>query len=289
MGILIDDNTRVLVQGITGFQGALHTKTMLSYGTKIVAGVRPGKGGSRVHGVPVYNTVKEAQKEHSPNASIVFVPAQFAARATLEAIGCGIELIVIITENIPVRDTINIIEKAKESIIIGPNSPGIITPEYCTLGIMPNHVFKTGNVGLISRSGTLTYEIAASLTNNKIGQSTCVGIGGDPITGISFNDCLKLFKEDPKTKALVLIGEIGGNMEEITADFISQDDFPKPIVAYVAGNAAPPEKRMGHAGAIILGENGTAKSKIEAFNKSGVKIAEKPSDIVKLLKQIIEK
>lgn len=288
MGILIDDNTQVLVQGITGFQGTLHTNIMLSYGTKIVAGVRPGKGGSQVYDVPVYNSVKEAQKEHTINASIIFVPAQFAARAALESIGAGIELIVIITEHIPLSDTINIIEKAKKSIIVGPNSPGIITPNLCKLGIMPNHVFKTGNVGLISRSGTLTYEIASNLTSNKIGQSTCIGIGGDPITGVSFVDCLKLFKEDPKTEALVIIGEIGGNIEELTADFIRRENFSKPIVAYVAGSAAPPEKRMGHAGAIILGESGTAKSKIEAFKKSGIKIAEKPSDIVKLLKKVLK-
>ncbi|MCJ7714332.1 succinate--CoA ligase subunit alpha [Candidatus Bathyarchaeota archaeon] len=290
-GILIDDSTRVLVQGITGFQGSLHTKFMLSYGTKIVAGVSPGKGGQKVQSIPVFNTVKEAQKKHSPNTSILFVPARFAAKAACEAIACGIKTIVIVTEHVPIRDTIQVIYYASKNgaIIVGPNSPGIITPKSCKLGIMPGHVFKSGNVGLISRSGTLTYEIAYSLSQKKIGQSTCIGIGGDPITGISFIECLNLFRDDSKTKAIVLIGEIGGNLEEVTADFLKNANFSKPIVAYIAGRAAPAEKRMGHAGAIIRGQTGTAEHKIRAFNNVGVQIAEKPSDVAILLRKILDK
>ena len=291
MGILIDGNTRVLVQGITGVQGSLHTKFMLSYGTKIVAGVSPGKGGQMVRNIPVFNTIKEAKKKYSPNTSILFVPAQFAAKATREAIDSGIKIIVIITEHIPIRDTIQIIAHASknDAIVIGPNSPGIINPKSCKLGIMPGHIFKLGNVGLISRSGTLTYEIAYGLTQKNLGQSTCVGIGGDPITGISYIDCLKLFRDDTQTKAIVLIGEIGGNLEEKTADFLKNNSYSKPIVAYIAGRTAPAEKRMGHAGAIIMGRTGTAEHKIKAFNDVGIQTAEKPGDIAKLLRQIIDK
>jgi succinyl-CoA synthetase alpha subunit len=282
--MIVDENTRVIVQGITGTQGSLHTRLMLEYGTNIVAGVTPGKGGAHVHGVPVYDTVEEAQENHSPNASILFVPAPFAADAAFEAIDSGIRTIVIITEHIPIKDSVELIAHARQAsaVIIGPNTPGIIAPELCKLGIMPAHVFTRGSVGVASRSGTLTYEIAASLTKNQIGQSTCIGVGGDPVTGLNFIDALELFKEDSQTKAVVLIGEIGGNLEELTAEYIKQG-YPKPVVAFIAGRAAPPEKRMGHAGAIVMGKSGTGENKIEAFENAGVKVAEKPGDVAKLL------
>ncbi|RJS78395.1 succinate--CoA ligase subunit alpha [Candidatus Bathyarchaeota archaeon] len=285
MGIIIDENTRAIVQGITGTQGRFHTKLMLEYGTKIVAGVTPGKGGTQVHGIPVYDTVEEAQEKHSANASIIFVPAPFAAEAALEALENGIKTLVIITEHIPIKDSIEVMNYAKQvnATIIGPNTPGIITPGKSKLGIMPAHIFKSGNIGMVSRSGTLTYEIAASLTKKNLGQSTCLGLGGDPITGLNFIDALKMFENDPQTKAVVLIGEIGGNLEELTAEFIVKEKYPKPVVAFIAGRSAPPGKRMGHAGAIVMGKAGTAESKIEALRKAGVKVAEKPNDVAKLL------
>ncbi|MEM3700183.1 MAG: succinate--CoA ligase subunit alpha [Candidatus Bathyarchaeia archaeon] len=286
MGIIIGKDTRAIVQGITGAQGSFHTKLMLEYGTKIVAGVTPGKGGTQVHGIPVYDTVKEAQEKHSANASIIFVPAPFAADAALEALENGIRTIVIITEHIPIKDAINLMAAAKQlkATIIGPNTPGIITPEESKLGIMPAHIFKKGSIGMVSRSGTLTYEIAASLTKKGLGQSTCLGLGGDPITGLNFIDALKMFKEDPQTNAVVLIGEIGGNLEELAAEYIQKERYSKPVVAFIAGRSAPPGKRMGHAGAIVMGKAGTAESKIDAFKKAGVKVAEKPSDVAELLK-----
>ncbi len=288
MGIIIDKNTRVIVQGITGTQGNFHTKLMLEYGTQIVAGVTPGKGGTQIHGIRVYDTFEEAQKSHSANASIIFVPAPFAAEAALEAIYNGIKTVVIITEHIPIKDAIDLMAYARQAnaIIIGPNTPGIITPGACKLGIMPSHIFEPGGVGMISRSGTLTYEIAASLTRKRLGQSTCFGLGGDPITGLNFIDALKMFKKDSQTKAVVLIGEIGGNLEELAAEHITREKYPKTVVAFIAGRSAPPGKRMGHAGAIIIGKTGTAESKIEAFEKAGVKVAEKPSDVAKLLEEI---
>ena len=289
MGIIVDENTRAIVQGITGTQGRIHTKLMLDYGTKIVAGVTPGKGGAEVHGVPVYDTVEEARANHSPNASIIFVPAPFAADAALEAVDSGIRTVVLITEHIPIKDSINLIAHASQAnaTIIGPNTPGIITPGKCKLGIMPAHVFTPGSVGVASRSGTLTYEIAAGLTRKRMGQSTCIGVGGDPITGLNFIDTLELFKEDSQTKAIALIGEIGGNIEELTAEYIERG-YPKPVVAYVAGRSAPPEKRMGHAGAIIMGKTGTAENKIKAFENAGVKVAEKPSEVAELLAKAME-
>jgi succinyl-CoA synthetase alpha subunit len=284
MGIIIDDNTRAIVQGTIGAQGSLHTRLMLEYGTKIVAGVTPGKGSANVSGIPVYDTIKEAQEKHDVNASIIFVPAPFAADAALEAIDRRIQTIVMITEHVPIRNSVELVARAHQSniTIIGPNTPGIITPGKCKLGIMPAQVFTPGNVGVTSRSGTLTYEISDSLTKNQIGQSTCIGVGGDPITGLNFIEVLELFKEDPQTKAVALIGEIGGNIEELTAEYISKG-YPKPVVAYIAGRSAPPEKSMGHAGAIIMGKTGTAKHKIEAFKRAGVKVAEKPSDIAALV------
>ena len=285
LGIIIGKNTNAIVQGITGTQGSFHAKLMLEYGTKIVAGVTPGKGGTQVHDIPVYDTVEEAKEKHSANASIIFVPAPFAADAALESLENGIKTIVIITEHIPIKDAINLMAMAKQlkATIIGPNTPGIITPGESKLGIMPAHIFKKGKVGMVSRSGTLTYEIAASLTRKGFGQSTCLGLGGDPITGLNFIDALKMFKEDPQTDAVVLIGEIGGNLEELAAEYIQKEKYPKPVVAFIAGRSAPPGKRMGHAGAIVMGKAGTAESKIEAFKNANVKVAEKPSDVAELL------
>ena len=285
MGIIVDKNTRAIVQGVTGTQGRFHTKLMLEYGTKIVAGVTPGKGGTRIHSIPVYDTVEAALESHAADASIIFVPAPFAADAALEALESGIKIIVIITEHIPIKDAVNVMANAKQgkATIIGPNTPGIITPEDCKLGIMPDHIFEPGCVGVVSRSGTLTYEVAASLARKGFGQSTCLGLGGDPITGLNFVDALKLFGKDSQTKAVVLIGEIGGNLEELTAEYIVKKEYPKPVVAFIAGRSAPPGKRMGHAGAIVMGKAGTAESKIEAFREANVKVAEKPSDIAKLL------
>ncbi len=281
MGILINADTKAIVQGVTGKQGSYHTKLMLDYGTKIVAGVVPGKGGTSPNGVPVYDTVKETVEAYSPNASIIFVPAPFAQDAVLEAIVNKIQTIVVVTEHLPIQDAINVMGYANRSqvTIIGPNTPGIITPTVCKLGIMPADVFAPGSIGVASRSGTLTYEIAAGLTAKGLGQSTCVGIGGDPVVGLNFIEALELFKTDARTKAVVLIGEIGGNMEELTAEYITRQRYPKPIVAYVAGRFAPVGKRMGHAGAIIMGKQGTAQSKIEALTDAGVTVAEKPGDV----------
>jgi succinyl-CoA synthetase alpha subunit len=289
LGIIIDKNTRVIVQGITGVQGSFHTKLMQKYETKIVAGTSPGKGGGQIQSMPVYDTVEEAQKNHSANASIIFVPASFAADAALEALENGINTVVIITEHIPIKDAVGIMAYAKElkATIIGPNTPGIITPGESKLGIMPAHIFKPGNIGMVSRSGTLTYEIAASLTRKNLGQSTCVGLGGDPITGLNFIEVLKMFKTDPQTKAVILIGEIGGNLEELTADYIAKEKYPKPVVAFIAGRSAPPGKRMGHAGAIVMGKAGTAETKIERFRDANVKVAEKPSDIAELVLKLL--
>ena len=285
MGIIINAGTRAIVQGITGKQGSYHTKLMLDYGTKIVAGVVPGKGGTVVNGIQVYDSVKETVEAYSPNASIIFVPAPFAQDAVLEAIANKIKTIVVVTEHLPIKDIINVLAYARQShvTVIGPNTPGIITPRECKLGIMPSNAFTPGNIGMVSRSGTLTYEIAAGLTGKGLGQSTCVGVGGDPVVGLNFIEALELFKEDSKTKAVVLIGEIGGNMEELTADYIAKEHYPKPVVAYVAGRFAPSGKRMGHAGAIIMGKQGTAQSKIEAFTNAGVRVPEKPGDVAALL------
>ena len=288
MGIIIDKNTRAIVWGITGTQGSFHTRLMLEYGTKIVAGVTPGKGGTKVEGVTVYDTGEEAQEKHHANAAIMFVPAPFAADATMEALENGIKTVVIITEHIPIKDAISVMAHAKQvgATIIGPNTPGIISPEACKLGIMPSHIFKSGSVGMVSRSGTLTYEIAAGLTRKHLGQSTCLGLGGDPITGLNFIDALKMFETDSQTKTVALIGEIGGNLEELAAKYISEERYPKPVVAFIAGRSAPPGKRMGHAGAIVMGKAGTAENKIEAFRNAGVQVAEKPNDVAELLTKL---
>jgi succinyl-CoA synthetase alpha subunit len=289
LGIIIDKNTKAIIQGITGTQGSFHAKLMLEYGTRIVAGTAPGKGGSQVNSVPVFYTVEEVLEKYSPNASIIFVPAPFAADAALEAMENGIKTVVIITEHIPIKDAVSVMAYAKQvnAKIIGPNTPGIITPRACKLGIMPSHIFKAGSIGMVSRSGTLTYEIAAGLTRRQLGQSTCLGLGGDPITGLNFIDALKLFESDPLTKAVVLIGEIGGNLEELAAKYIAAEKYPKPVVAFIAGRSAPPGKRMGHAGAIVMGKAGTAENKIEAFKKAGVEVAEKPSDVAELLAKLV--
>ena len=285
MGILVGKSTRAVVQGITGSQGTFHTRLMLDYGTKIVAGTSPGKGGTEVHNVPVFDTVEEAVEKQDANASIIFVPAPFAADAVFEAMETDIKTIVVITEHIPIKDSIQVMAHARQMgvTIIGPNTPGIITPGECKLGIMPAHIFKGGAVGIASRSGTLTYEIADELTKHGLGQSTCFGLGGDPVVGLNFVDALRMFEKDSQTKAVVLIGEIGGNAEEQAAEYVATAKYPKPVAAFVAGRAAPPGKRMGHAGAIVMGKAGTAESKIEAFKAAGVLVAERPSDVAKLL------
>lgn len=291
MGIIAGSHTRAIVQGITGKQGSFHTKLMLSYGTRIVAGVTPGKGGSKFDAVPVYDTIEEASQNHDVDTSIIFVPAKSAPEAVHEALNNRIQTIVVITEHIPIKDSIEIMAHAAQvhSTVIGPNTPGIITPEQCKLGIMPTNIFIPGNVGVISRSGTLTYEIASDLTKKGLGQSTCLGIGGDPITGINFIEALELFKNDPQTKAVVVIGEIGGNLEELTAKYVADTNYPKPVVAYVAGRSAPMGRRMGHAGAIVMGKAGSAQSKIESFIKVGVQVAERPSDVARLINLLLKK
>ena len=287
----MDKSAKAIVQGITGTQGSFHTRLMIEYGTQIVAGMTPGKGGTSVHGVRVYDTVQEAKDASNADASIIFVPAPFAADAAFEALDAGLKTVVIITEHIPVRDAVQVMYMARkeDAVIIGPNTPGILTVGECKLGIMPAHVFRKGVVGLASRSGTLTYEIAAGLSVRGLGQSTCIGLGGDPIVGLSFIDVLKEFERDEQTKAVALIGEIGGNFEELAAEFIATEGYSKPVVAFVAGRTAPPGKRMGHAGAIIMGSTGTAASKIEAFREAGVLVAEKPSDVAKLLARKLDK
>ena len=291
MGIFVDKNTKAIVQGITGAQGSFHTRLMLDLGTKIVAGVTPGKGGMRIHGVPVYDTAENALEEHVANATVVFVPAPFAADAALEAIEARLKTIVIITERIPVKDAIQIMAHARQrnATVIGPNTPGIITPAACKLGIMPAHVFRKGVVGMASRSGTLTYEIAAGLSAKGLGQSTCLGLGGDPVVGLSFVEVLKEFEKDVSTKAVALIGEIGGNLEEKASEFISKEGYEKPVAAFIAGRTAPPGKRMGHAGAIIMGGAGTAQNKIEALEAAGVSVVEKPGDVARILAEKLKR
>jgi len=287
MSIIIGKDSKVIVQGITGGEGSFHTASMLGYGTPVVAGVTPGKGGQEVEGVPVYNTVAEAVGNHGADTSITFVPARFATDAVIEAIDAGVRTLVVITEGIPQKDAIAFVARAAKKggiTIIGPNCPGIISPPHrIKVGIMPDHIFRPGNVGIASRSGTLTYEIAWHITSAGLGQSTCVGLGGDAIVGLDFIRLLELFKDDEETESVVLIGEIGGNAEELAAEYIAETGYPKPVVAYIAGRLAPPGKRMGHAGAIIMGESGTAKSKIDAFARAGVPVAGKPSDIVGFL------
>ena len=289
MSILVNKETKIIVQGITGNMGKNHTNLMLQYGTKIVAGVTPGKSGEEVGGIKVYDTVEEAKEKTNAKVSCIFVPAYFALDAAYEAFDAGLELVVIITEGIPPHDEVKIIRHAEELNIkvIGPNCPGIITPGECLIGIHPGNIYKPGKVGIISRSGTLTYEIALALTNSGIGQSTCIGIGGDPVIGLGFIECLKLFEADKNTEAIVLIGEIGGTAEEEAAEFIKKE-IKKPVVAYIAGRTAPQGKRMGHAGAIISGGKGTSESKIKAFENAKVKVAEVPYDVIDLVKKVVK-
>ncbi|MCF2143011.1 MAG: succinate--CoA ligase subunit alpha [Candidatus Heimdallarchaeota archaeon] len=286
MKILIDKNTRVLVQGITGTQGSFHTKAMLDFGTKVVAGVTPKKGGQEVHGVPVYNTIAEAKEKHEIDASVIFVPAKYTAGALNEAIDADIPLIVVITEHVPVWDAARAVEKAKQKgiTIIGPNTPGLVSTDGCKIGIMPNQIFKRGKVGVIARSGTLSYEVILALTNKGFGETTCIGIGGDPAHGFGFVDGLALFEKDPETEAIVLIGEIGGTEEEHAAEYIKKS-VTKPVVAFIGGRTAPPGKKMGHAGAIVSGGKGTAASKIKVLEEAGVSVARLISDIPKILKE----
>ncbi len=291
MSILVDKNTRVVVQGITGQEGSFHARACLEYGTKIVAGVTPGKGGQKFDDkVPIFNTVEDAVKETGANTSLIFVPPPFAADAIMEAADSGVKLIVCITEGIPVVDMI----KAKKYVdikgvrLIGPNCPGVISPRKAKVGIMPGYIHKEGTIGVISRSGTLTYEAVSQICEVGYGQSTCVGIGGDPIIGSTFVDILKLFKDDSQTEAVVMIGEIGGTAEEEAAEFI-KNEFNKPVVAFIAGQTAPPGKRMGHAGAIIAGGKGTAAEKIKALEDAGVKVAKSPAEIGKTLYETLNK
>ncbi len=288
MAILVNKDTKVIVQGITGRDGSFHARLMKEYGTKVVGGVTPGKGGMDVDGIPVFNTMKEAVRETGANTSIVFVPAPFAADAIMEAADSGVKLIVAITEGIPVHDMVIVKQYVSERNVrlIGPNCPGLITPGEAKVGILPGHIFKRGKVGVISRSGTLTYEIVSHLTAYGLGQSTAIGIGGDPIIGSRFIDLLKLFKDDEETEAVVIIGEIGGTDEQDAAKYI-KEEFGKPAVAFIAGRTAPKEKRMGHAGAIIQGSEGTAEEKIKAFEEAGVKVAAEPEEVAILLKDIL--
>lgn len=288
MGILVNKNTKVLVQGITGREGSFHTKLMLDYGTKVVAGVTPGKKGQEVCGLPVFDTVKEAIAFSQADASVVFVPPQFAKQAILESIEAGIKLIVVITEGIPVQDMIEVnyfLEKEKV-FLIGPNCPGLVTVSEAKLGIIPGNILLKGNIGIVSRSGTLTYEIINNLTNAGLGQSSCVGVGGDSILGMTFSEILPLFEHDPNTEAVVLIGEIGGSDEEDAAEYIKS--MTKPVVGFISGRAAPEGKRMGHAGAIISGGKGTYASKIKALEEAGVVLAEMPGEIPALIKKVLD-
>lgn len=286
MSILVNKDTRVCVQGITGRDGAFHTQGMLEYGTKVVAGVTPGKGGQKVHKVPVFNTMYEAVNKTGANTSVMYVPAKFATDAMYEAIDADIKLIVCITEGIPVNEMLKIYNylKGTDTKLVGPNCPGVTTPGVAKVGIMPAWIHKPGPVGVVSRSGTLTYEVVNQLTEAGLGQSTCLGIGGDTIIGMSFIDILPLFEADKNTKGIVLIGEIGGTDEELAADYI-KEHMKKPVVAFIAGRAAPPGKRMGHAGAIISGGTGTAEAKIKAFQKAGVPVARSPLEIPNLVKE----
>jgi len=288
MSVFIDKTTRIIVQGITGSAGSFHTDQMVQYGSNIVAGVKPGKGGSMYKNIPIYNTVASAKIQQNANASIIYVPAPFAAQAILEAIDAKIELIVCITEGIPVQDmlTVKTYLDRSTSRLIGPNCPGIITPEECKMGIMPGFIHKKGNVAVVSRSGTLTYEAVFQLSKLNIGQSTCIGIGGDPIIGTNFIDALKALNEDPATEAVVMIGEIGGNAEENAAAWISKN-MKKPVVGHIVGQTAPKGKRMGHAGAIISSGKGTAAEKIAALKEANVYIAETSSNIGQTIKDIL--
>lgn len=289
MSILISSQTRLLVQGITGDAARFHTKLMQEYGTNIVAGVRPGAGGTEVHGIKVFHTVQDAMKPKHPNTSILFVPAKVMKGAAFEAFEAGIKKIVMVSEHIPLHETMEIVAKAQQlgAIIIGPNTPGLISPaEKCKVGFVPSSYYIPGKIGVASRSGTLTYEIVSRLTAAGIGQSTCVGIGGDPIVGTPFSDVVRLFENDPDTEGILIIGEIGGTMEEEAAELVQKGEITKPVVAYLAGRTAPPDKKMGHAGAIIAGGRGTIQSKLDAFEKASIPVAKVPGEVVRLVQNM---
>lgn len=286
MSILINESTRLIVQGITGRDGSFHTQKMLEYGTKIVGGITPGKGGTEILGVPVFNTVYEAVEKTDANTSIIFVPARFAADAIMEAADAGIKLIICISEGVPTLDAVKAhrFVQMKGAMLIGPNCPGLMSPDKCLVGILPGQIFKKGNIGVISRSGTLTYEVVYQLTTNGMGQSSAVGMGGDPVVGLYFKELLQMLQDDPETDAIVMIGEIGGNAEELAAEYI-KNNITKPVVSFIAGQSAPPGKQMGHAGAIISSGSGTAAEKIEALEAAGVKVVKEPSEIPAYLKE----
>ncbi|MDP4271510.1 MAG: succinate--CoA ligase subunit alpha [Bacteroidota bacterium] len=288
MSILVNKNTKLIVQGITGRDGSFHSWKMKEYGTTIVGGVTPGKGGQTIHDIPVFDTVEEAVKATGANASIIFVPAPLAADAILEAAEAGIELVIAISEGVPTLDMVKVTPylNKKGTKLIGPNCPGLISPDESLVGILPGNIFLKGKIGLMSRSGTLTYEMVNQLTTNGLGQSTCVGIGGDPVAGLYYQELLQMFEDDPETEAIVLIGEIGGDAEERAAQYI-KEKITKPVVAFIAGQTAPSGKRMGHAGAIISSGTGTAEEKIAAFESVGVPVARKPSEIPELIKKLL--
>ncbi|MEM3031868.1 MAG: succinate--CoA ligase subunit alpha [Nitrososphaerota archaeon] len=291
MAILVGKHTAVVVQGATGRQGAFHTRSMLNYGTRVLAGVTPGKGGQKIEGVPIYNSVEEAVARHPQlNTSLIMVPAPNVADAVYEAVDSGIKLVVVISEHVPIHDSITFLRYARlnKVTVVGPNCPGLITPGEAKVGIMPGHIFRAGSVGIVSRSGTLTYEIAYGITKAGLGQTTAVGIGGDPVTGLDFVDVLEMFRYDTATRAVVLIGEIGGDLEERAAAYIKETEYPNPVVAYIAGSTAPPEKRMGHAGAIISLGQGDYQSKMSALKDAGVSVATSPSEVGLVLSRLLK-
>ncbi len=290
MSILVGKNTRVVTQGITGATGQFHTKACKEYGTQMVAGVTPGKGGTTFEGIPIFDTLGEAVRATGANASVIYVPPPFAADAILEAVDAGVDLVVCITEGIPVADMVGVkrVMEGNKARLVGPNCPGVITPDECKIGIMPGYIHKKGSIGVVSRSGTLTYEAVHQLTQLGLGQSTCVGIGGDPVKGMEFVDVLRLFQDDPETQGIIMIGEIGGSAEEQAAEFVEQH-VRKPVAGFIGGQTAPKGKRMGHAGAIISGGQGTAADKIKAFETAGIRVAKSPAELGSTMKEALRR